>query len=247
MTVSVSQPQQPIESVHCGPLAATFIVPPATASPSAPSSVPYRATSSEVGAGASMALSTATMASSSSSSSSPHPSGSPGQGRANASRGSPEPDAGHGNHPAQHTSSSTPTSALRRLYFKTARASKAAKMAATAATTATAVAAAAASSTTVPKVVVMGSSTTSEATINTSTDSASTHVTNVTTTTDTETNDSLDLGDVSGQSEPLLSSLEDESSSIIALNQIVGNEEDENITVINGPDTPLLISYQFIC
>ena len=51
-------------------------------------------------------------------------------------------------------------------------------------------------------------------------------------------------GDVSGQSEPLLSSLEDESSSIIALSQTAGNEEDENITVINGPDTPLLISYQ---
>uniref|UniRef100_A0A182STL6 Uncharacterized protein n=1 Tax=Anopheles maculatus TaxID=74869 RepID=A0A182STL6_9DIPT len=127
---------------------------------------------------------------SSASSSIPHP-GSPGHGRSNTPRGSPEPDTSQGNH-SQHTS--TPTSALRRLYFKTARASKAAKMAATAATTATAVAAAAANSSTVPKVVVMGSSTTSEATINTSTDSASTHVTNVTTTTDTETNDSLDLG-----------------------------------------------------
>lgn len=43
------------------------------------------------------------------------------------------------------------------------------------------------------QVVVMGSSTASEATINTSTDSASTHITNMTTT-DTETLDSLDLG-----------------------------------------------------
>ncbi|XP_061507933.1 mucin-5AC isoform X4 [Anopheles gambiae] len=242
MTVSVSQPQQPIESVHCGPLAATYIVASATprsstTSPSSSSASPT--TVIDAVASPSMALSSATMsASSSSSSSSTARPTSPGHGRASVTRESPEPDTTtHGNH-------STPTSALRRLYFKTARASKAAKMAATAATTATAVAAAAASSSTVPKVVVMGSSTTSEATINTSTDSASTHVTNVTTTTDTETNDSLDLGDVSGQSEPLLSSLEDESSSIIALSQTAGNEEDENITVINGPDTPLLISYQ---
>ncbi|XP_049296812.1 uncharacterized protein LOC125770840 isoform X1 [Anopheles funestus] len=235
MTVSVSQPQQPIESVHCGPLTANYIVPSATSSTTSSSS-PHAIV--DAVASTSMALSTATM--SSSASSTPHQ-GSPGHGRTNATaRGSPEPDASQANH--SHTS--TPTSALRRLYFKTARASKAAKTAATAATTATAVAAAAASSSTVPKVVVMGSSTTSEATINTSTDSASTHITNVTTTTDTETNDSLDLGDVSGQSDPLLSSLEDESSSIIALSQTAGNEEDENITVINGPDTPLLISYQ---
>ncbi|XP_035904633.1 uncharacterized protein LOC118508899 isoform X3 [Anopheles stephensi] len=235
MTGSVSQPQQPIESVHCGPLTANYIVPPASSSSSSPTSSTAIV---EAVVSSSMALPASTM--SSASSFIPHP-GSPGHGRSNSARGSPEPESTQGNH-SQHTS--TPTSALRRLYFKTARASKAAKTAATAATTATAVAAAAANSSTVPKVVVMGSSTTSEATINTSTDSASTHVTNVTTTTDTETNDSLDLGDVSGQSEPLLSSLEDESSSIVALNQPAGNEEDENITVINGPDTPLLISYQ---
>uniref|UniRef100_A0A182XZE4 Uncharacterized protein n=1 Tax=Anopheles stephensi TaxID=30069 RepID=A0A182XZE4_ANOST len=234
MTGSVSQPQQPIESVHCGPLTANYIVPPASSSSSSPTSSTAIV---EAVVSSSMALPASTM--SSASSFIPHP-GSPGHGRSNSARGSPDPESTQGNH-SQHTS--TPTSALRRLYFKTARASKAAKTAATAATTATAVAAAAANSSTVPKVVVMGSSTTSEATINTSTDSASTHVTNVTTTTDTETNDSLDLGDVSGQSEPLLSSLEDESSSIVALNQPAGNEEDENITVINGPDTPLLISY----
>uniref|UniRef100_A0A182QL35 Uncharacterized protein n=1 Tax=Anopheles farauti TaxID=69004 RepID=A0A182QL35_9DIPT len=248
MTVSVSQPQQPIESIHCGPVAATYTVPSAAPFSSSSTSCPSSSANPravEVSS-PSMALSTATMASSSSSSSSsPHPGGSPGHARSNTSRCSPEPDScHHGNHQHNASSSSTPTSALRRLYFKTARASKAAKMAATAATTATAVAASAASSSTVPKVVVMGSSTTSEATINTSTDSASTHITNVTTTTDTETNDSLDLGDVSGQSEPLLSSLDDESSSIIALNKPTDNEQDENITVINGPDTPLLISYQ---
>ncbi|XP_053666524.1 serine-rich adhesin for platelets [Anopheles marshallii] len=230
MTVSVSQPQQPIGSVHCGPLTASYTVPSAASSITSTPSNP----NVEAVASSSMALSTTTM--SSSTSPTPHQ----GHGRSSTARASPEPDPSQANH--SHTS--TPTSALRRLYFKTARASKVAKTAAAAATTATAVAAAAASSSTVPKVVVMGSSTTSEATINTSTDSASTHITNVTTTTDTETNDSLDLGDVSGQSEPLLSSLEDESSSIIALNQTAGNEEDENITVINGPDTPLLISYQ---
>lgn len=52
------------------------------------------------------------------------------------------------------------------------------------------------------------------------------------------------LGEGSGQSEPLLSSLDDESSSIV-MNQSFGDGDDENITVINGgPDTPLLISYQ---
>lgn len=65
----------------------------------------------------------------------------------------------------------------------------------------------------------MGTSTASEATINTSTDSASTLVTNVTSNTDTDANDSLDLGgehSCSGQSEPLLSSL-DETNSISSL------------------------------
>ena len=46
-------------------------------------------------------------------------------------------------------------------------------------------------------------------------------------------------GDTSGQSDPLLSSQEDDSSSVV-LNSL----DDENITVINGPDTPLLIDYQ---
>jgi hypothetical protein len=71
--------------------------------------------------------------------------------------------------------------ALRRLYFKTAKTTKM-----SAATTN------AKSSSTVPKVIVMNSSCNS--TINTSTESASTHLTNITTTTDTETCDSLDLG-----------------------------------------------------
>lgn len=63
----------------------------------------------------------------------------------------------------------------------------------------------------------MGSSTASnsEATINTSTESASTLVTNVTTDTDA-TNDSLDIEHSGGQSEPLLSSL-DETTSISSL------------------------------
>ncbi|XP_059226242.1 dual specificity protein kinase splA isoform X2 [Stomoxys calcitrans] len=69
----------------------------------------------------------------------------------------------------------------------------------------------AANSKSVPKVVVMGSSTasTTDAIINTSTDSASTMVTNVTHTDTSETCDSLDLGDNSGQSEPIFSSLEE--------------------------------------
>lgn len=72
----------------------------------------------------------------------------------------------------------------------------------------------------ISQVVVMGTSTASnsEATINTSTDSASTLVTNVTSNTDTDaTNDSLDLGEHSGQSEPLLSSLDEPSNSLSSL------------------------------
>lgn len=71
--------------------------------------------------------------------------------------------------------------ALRRLYFKTAKTSKMSNSAHNAK-----------NSSTVPKVIVMNSSCNS--TINTSTESASTHLTNITTTTDTETCDSLDLG-----------------------------------------------------
>lgn len=68
--------------------------------------------------------------------------------------------------------------ALRRLYFKTAKTSRMTNSTKSSAAT--------------PKVIVMNSSCNS--TINTSTESASTHLTNITTTTDTETCDSLDLG-----------------------------------------------------
>jgi Protein of unknown function (DUF2967) len=70
--------------------------------------------------------------------------------------------------------------ALRRLYFKTAKTSKMSNGAHSAKNSST------------PKAIVMNSSCNS--TINTSTESASTHLTNITTTTDTETCDSLDLG-----------------------------------------------------
>ncbi|XP_050096313.1 uncharacterized protein LOC126578097 isoform X1 [Anopheles aquasalis] len=181
--------------------------------------------------------------SSSSSSSASTPSPGPRAGRDTGNQpGQSSPSHQQATTTATATATGTPTSALRRLYFKTARASKAAAVASK-------VAVAASSVTTVPKVIVMGSSTASEATINTSTDSTATHITNVTTTTDTEPNDSLDLGDISGQSEPLLSSLDDESSSIVQLHhqeQTPGHDEDESLTISNGapPDTPLLISYQ---
>lgn len=71
--------------------------------------------------------------------------------------------------------------ALRRLYFKAAKSGRSIAASASKNT-----------STNVPKVIVMNSSCNS--TINTSTESASTHLTNMTTTTDTETCDSLDLG-----------------------------------------------------
>ncbi|XP_041448904.1 flocculation protein FLO11 isoform X2 [Drosophila obscura] len=63
----------------------------------------------------------------------------------------------------------------------------------------------------VPKLVVMGTSSASipDTNINTSTDSACTLITNVTHTDTSETCDSLDLGDNSGPSEPLFSSLEE--------------------------------------
>ncbi|XP_034101764.1 mucin-12 isoform X3 [Drosophila albomicans] len=63
----------------------------------------------------------------------------------------------------------------------------------------------------VPKLVVMGASSASipDTNINTSTDSACTLITNVTHTDTSETCDSLDLGDNSGPSEPLFSSLEE--------------------------------------
>lgn len=72
--------------------------------------------------------------------------------------------------------------ALRRLYFKTAKTSKMNNSAPQNTK----------NSSSAPKAIVMNSSCNS--TINTSTESASTHLTNITTTTDTETCDSLDLG-----------------------------------------------------
>lgn len=72
---------------------------------------------------------------------------------------------------------STATSALRRLHFKSGR--NATKTRTT-------------NGTTVPKVIVMGSSSTSETTINTSTDSANTVITTMTNTDDYLTEDSLD-------------------------------------------------------
>lgn len=76
----------------------------------------------------------------------------------------------------------TPTgTALRRLYFKSAKTSKMNNSADQAN-----------KNSSTPKAIVMNSSCNS--TINTSTESASTHLTNITTTTDTETCDSLDLG-----------------------------------------------------
>lgn len=73
---------------------------------------------------------------------------------------------------------STATSALRRLHFKTGRnATKTSSK----------------TSQNVPKVIVMGSSTASETTINTSTDSSNTIVTTVTATDGENTEDSLDM------------------------------------------------------
>ncbi|XP_014603260.1 PREDICTED: flocculation protein FLO11-like isoform X4 [Polistes canadensis] len=73
-------------------------------------------------------------------------------------------------------------SALRRLHFKSAGGSRSCR--------------------TVPKVVVMGSSTASETTINTSTDSANTMVTMVTTTDGEQPDDSFDLIDVPPEMSP---------------------------------------------
>ncbi|XP_061401287.1 mucin-2-like [Musca vetustissima] len=135
-----------------------------------------------------------------------------------------------------YNSTSSSATALRRFYFKSGRSSKAKTSAKSSATTSnkltnnsavsnttllyhasmegtpvTHSSQTTSNSKTVPKVVVMGSSTASmsDAIINTSTDSASTMVTNVTQTDTSETCDSLDLGDNSGQSEPIFSSLEE--------------------------------------
>ncbi|ETN66273.1 hypothetical protein AND_001905 [Anopheles darlingi] len=253
MTVSVTQPQQPIDdSVHCSSSALLDAGhsrrPPSMALSTAATITNSNSKNNNNNVSGSHSISISNMSSSSSSSAST-PSPGP-RGAAVAGHPSGQPSPSHQQQQQQQqattttTASGTPTSALRRLYFKTARASKAAAVVSK-------VAVAASNVTTVPKVIVMGSSTASEATINTSTDSTATHITNVTTTTDTEPNDSLDLGDISGQSEPLLSSLDDESSSIVQLHHQTpgggdGHEEDESLTISNGPppDTPLLISYQ---
>lgn len=95
----------------------------------------------------------------------------------------------------------------------------------------------------------MGSSTASnsEATINTSTDSASTLVTNVTSNTDTDaTNDSLDLGEhsCSGQSEPLLSSLDEPAShsisSLISPRMLKSRASDQESLI----ESPCTVYYQ---
>ncbi|XP_055379407.1 J domain-containing protein DDB_G0295729 isoform X2 [Condylostylus longicornis] len=111
---------------------------------------------------------------------------------------SPGNSSGSDNDTINNSSAAT---ALRRLYFKSGRCVKT--------KTADNITPLSTSQTsTVPKVVIMGTSTTSVTDNNTSTESASTLITNVTTT-DTETNGSLDIGDTSGQSEPLLSSLDE--------------------------------------
>ncbi|CRL06867.1 CLUMA_CG019466, isoform A [Clunio marinus] len=125
--------------------------------------------------------------------------------------------------------------ALRRLYFKTAKTSKMSNTAQHK------------NSSTVPKVIVMNSSCNS--TINTSTESASTHLTNITTTTDTETCDSLDLGDgdIIEQREPLLSESQDDSLTLSGHQDSSSTmEDDKNTIIINANDdleesiTPLL-------
>ncbi|XP_055688182.1 uncharacterized protein LOC129792837 isoform X1 [Lutzomyia longipalpis] len=146
-----------------------------------------------------------------------------------------------GNSSGSETDQVTGT-ALRRLYFKSGRHPRARGPA-------------------VPKVVVMGSSTTSnsEATINTSTESASTLTTNVTAT-DTETCDSLDFGDTSGLMEPLLSSLDEAPTTAISVqspppltNGCAAGEDKEqrkaeeaevgNRIPSPAPDPPLLLNY----
>ncbi|XP_037946545.1 M-phase inducer phosphatase-like isoform X2 [Teleopsis dalmanni] len=124
-----------------------------------------------------------------------------------------------------NTSSSSSATALRRLYFRSGRSNKP-KMNPTANSTMTSIPLTVINQANiafhtsvqtegVPKVVVMGSSAASmtEANISTSTDSASTLVTSITHTTDTSASetcdDSVDLGDNSGPSEPLFSSLEE--------------------------------------
>jgi hypothetical protein len=87
------------------------------------------------------------------------------------------PSSPYASSSSDNDSMNTPTgTALRRLYFQSGKSSKFTN----------------GTKSSIPKVIVKNSSCNS--TINTSTDSASTHLTNVTTATDTETFDSLDSG-----------------------------------------------------
>lgn len=162
------------------------------------------------------------------------------------------------------TDANAPTgTALRRLYFKTAKTSKMSNSAAPSAK----------NSSSVPKVIVMNSSCNS--TINTSTESASTHLTNITTTTDTETCDSLDLGlylfklklishekhkrhinaiwlselsihlsfiiyagdgDITEQHEPLLSESQDDSLTLSGQPDSITMADEKNASIINVSD-----------
>lgn len=54
----------------------------------------------------------------------------------------------------------------------------------------------------------------------------------------------LFLGDTSGQSEPLLSSLDEPQSSIISQLDNNSIEKDGDSIIIAGPDTPLLNHYE---
>ncbi|XP_055307037.1 uncharacterized protein LOC129571290, partial [Sitodiplosis mosellana] len=127
------------------------------------------------------------------------------------------------------TSSAT---AMRRLYFKSAKLSKTTQNSITTVHQQQAQH--------VPKVMVMGTSVASsnaETTINTSTESASTLATNVTGT-DTSTCDSLDLGDTTGQVEPLLSSF-DEPVPLTAIpaNAMLKRLDEEESALIEEYDT----------
>ncbi|XP_054090945.1 uncharacterized protein Rem1_1 isoform X1 [Zeugodacus cucurbitae] len=156
-----------------------------------------------------------------------------------------------------NTSSSSSATALRRLYFKSGRKSKMNSTATTSMTSiplnaiSTAAAAfhtsisgalppKAAAAAAVPKVVIMGSSSASitDGNINTSTDSASTLVTSVTHTDTSETCDSLDLGDNSGQSEPLFSSLEEPLLTAIQIDSEHENGTELELTSCNMYNRP---------
>nr|XP_036218874.1 putative GPI-anchored protein pfl2 isoform X1 [Bactrocera oleae]XP_036218875.1 putative GPI-anchored protein pfl2 isoform X1 [Bactrocera oleae]XP_036218876.1 putative GPI-anchored protein pfl2 isoform X1 [Bactrocera oleae] len=155
-----------------------------------------------------------------------------------------------------NTSSSSSATALRRLYFKSGRKSKMNSTATTSMTSiplnAISTAAAAfhtsisgalppkAAAAAVPKVVIMGSSSASitDGNINTSTDSASTLVTSITHTDTSETCDSLDLGDNSGQSEPLFSSLEEPLLTAIQIDSEHENGTELELTSCNMYNRP---------